>query len=143
MKFLRDRELTYIGNDAEITAAMMYDDLLVDFEAAVPELETLQDVLMAERNGFDHAYHDYDTLSSGAAADGVAAETERDDLALMRYTSGTTGRSKGALHTHRQLLTSADSYAHDCVEPTSEDLFGALTRPARTCLGQSIDSIRL
>jgi acyl-coenzyme A synthetase/AMP-(fatty) acid ligase len=61
----------------------------------------------------------------------------------MRYRSGTTGRSKGAVHTHRQLFKSADSYARDCVEPTSEDLFGVLTRPARACLGQSIDSIRL
>ncbi|MFB6354650.1 MAG: acyl-CoA synthetase, partial [Halobacteriales archaeon] len=124
MKLLRARELTYIGNNAEITAAVVYDDLLEELENAMPDLETLEEVVVADRHGLDHDHHDYDALMADASDELDAHETHRDDLALMLYTSGTTGRPKGVVHTHRQVLASADSYARYCLEPTAEDVFG-------------------
>lgn len=38
---------------------------------------------------------------------GIVVEREPDDLACMLYTSGTTGRSKGAMITHRNIATNA------------------------------------
>ena len=124
MKLLRAKELTHILNDAEATAVIVYDDLLDEIENALPDLETVEEVVVAERTGVEHDHHSYDELMAGASDELDAYETERDDLALMLYTSGTTGRPKGTFHTHRQLLATADTYARYCLEPTEEDVFG-------------------
>ncbi len=124
MKLLRAKELEYIINNAEATTVIVYDDLLEEVENALPELETVENVVVAERNGVEHGYHSYDDLLEAGSEELESYETARDDLALMLYTSGTTGRPKGAVHTHRQLLASADTYARYCLEPTEEDVFG-------------------
>lgn len=124
MKLLRAHELTHILNNAEASTVIVYDDLLEEIDQALPDLETVDDVVVVQRNGVEHDHTDYDALTAEADTDLEAHATERDDLALMLYTSGTTGQPKGALHTHRQILSTADAYADYCLDPTEEDVFG-------------------
>ncbi|MGQ4555361.1 benzoate-CoA ligase family protein [Halobellus sp. GM3] len=124
MKLLRAKELVHIINNAEASTVIVYDDLLEEIESALPDLDTVENVVVVDRHGTDHDHADYDDLTAAADDDLDAYATERDDVALMLYTSGTTGQPKGAIHTHRQVLSTADSYARYCLNPTEDDVFG-------------------
>jgi 2-aminobenzoate-CoA ligase len=125
MKLLRAKEISYIVDDSEATAAIVYDDLLGELETAIDEhgLATLEDIVVVEETGVDHDYHSFDDLAADASTEYPRPETTRDDLVMLAYTSGTTGQPKGTVHTHRQMMAIADTYARYCLEPEPSDVF--------------------
>src|ERR671911_319537 len=52
-----------------------------------------------------------------------AVETGRDDVALLGFTSGTTGEPKATMHFHRDLLIIADAYAKEVLSIRPDDVF--------------------
>ncbi|MDQ0584010.1 AMP-binding protein [Streptomyces rishiriensis] len=52
-----------------------------------------------------------------------AVETACDDVALIAFTSGTTGRPKGCLHFHRDVLAIADTFSRHILKPLPDDVF--------------------
>ncbi|GHH84789.1 AMP-dependent synthetase [Streptomyces sulfonofaciens] len=52
-----------------------------------------------------------------------AVDTAADDIALIAFTSGTTGRPKGCLHFHRDVLAIADTFARHVLKPVPDDVF--------------------
>ena len=52
-----------------------------------------------------------------------AVPTGRDDVALLGFTSGTTGSPKATMHFHRDILIIADAYAKHVLKVTPDDVF--------------------
>jgi 2-aminobenzoate-CoA ligase len=52
-----------------------------------------------------------------------AVKTGHDDVALLGFTSGTTGEPKATMHFHRDLLIVADGYAKEVLKVTPDDVF--------------------
>ena len=95
-------------------------------EASLPELVVRIPVEPGELAG-DQGIT-WAEFTAGAAradltlADERAAAVRPDDVSDILFTSGTTGRSKGAMSAHRQALDVARAWA-DCAELTSADRY--------------------
>ncbi|OEV04513.1 AMP-binding protein [Streptomyces oceani] len=53
----------------------------------------------------------------------TAIPTAADDVALIAFTSGTTGRPKGCMHFHRDVLAIADTFSARVLRPRADDVF--------------------
>lgn len=64
-----------------------------------------------------------EALAAQAQPRELPADTSQDDVALIAFTSGTTGRPKATMHFHRDVLAIADTFSAHLVQPTADDVF--------------------
>lgn len=121
MPMLRSGELMQIVDKAEIGVALCDTRLMDEMVACAKNNNYLKQVI-----GFDGtANHDAE-LDRAALNRPVRFEpvrTGRDDVALLGFTSGTTGSPKATMHFHRDLLIIADGYAREVLGVTPDDVF--------------------
>ena len=121
MPMLRAGELSAIVDKAEVALALCDTRLMEELVACAKHSRFLKTVV-----GFDGtANHDAE-LDRAALSKSVrfqAVRTGRDDVALLGFTSGTTGEPKATMHFHRDLLIIADGYAKEVLRVTPEDVF--------------------
>ncbi len=121
MPMLRAGELGKVIDKAQITHALCDTRLMGDLVAAANVSDYLDTVV-----GFDGtANHDAE-LDRAALTKPVqfdAVRTGRDDVALLGFTSGSTGEPKATMHFHRDLLIIADGYAKEVLGVTPDDVF--------------------
>jgi 2-aminobenzoate-CoA ligase len=121
MPLLRAGELTAIIDKAEIGLAFCDTRIADDLVAAARGSRFLHSVV-----GFDgSSNHDaeLDRVALNKPVRFEAVRTGRDDVALLGFTSGTTGEPKATVHFHRDLLIIADGYAREVLRLTPQDVF--------------------
>ncbi len=121
MPLLRAGELAKIVDKAEVQFALCDTRLMDEMVTCAKDSAFLQKVV-----GFDGtSNHDaeLDRLALTKPVKFDAVETGRDDVALLGFTSGTTGNPKATMHFHRDILMIADGYAKHVLGVTPEDVF--------------------
>jgi 2-aminobenzoate-CoA ligase len=121
MPMLRAGELTAIIDKAEVSLALCDIRLMEELEAAQTGSRFLKRIV-----GFDGTANHEAELDRAALGKPVrfqSVQTGRDDVALLGFTSGTTGEPKATMHFHRDLLIIADGYAREVLKVTPEDVF--------------------
>ncbi len=121
MPMLRAGELSVIVDKAKISHALCDTRLKDELVSCAKSSKFLKTVV-----GFDGtANHDaeLDRLALEKPVQFDAVETSQDDVALLGFTSGTTGSPKATMHFHRDLLIIADGYAKEVLNVTPEDVF--------------------
>jgi len=120
-------EIAHVANDSEAVAIVVSSALLGEVEAARDSFQTLKhiivvggDVAEVKAKGF-LAYGEL--LQSGDPTFDPVLRT-REDVGLLLYTSGTTGRPKGTVHFVEELLIVPDSFGKYGWRVTENDVIG-------------------
>jgi 2-aminobenzoate-CoA ligase len=116
MPLLRPGELTAVHQIARIDLALcdhrFVDDLKSADRGGAPIVEyggTAADDLLQRASSYAGEFDD--------------VQTAADDVALLAFTSGTTGRPKATMHFHRDVLANADTFSRHILKPTERDIF--------------------
>ncbi len=105
-----------------VTTPRLYQRKIAPIRA---ELPFLKHVILA---GGDSGGFDFDALTSSAAPNFEIAETDPETLAILHFTSGTTGRPKGAMHVHAAVIAHRAT-AQFALNLRPEDVFWCTADP--------------
>jgi 2-aminobenzoate-CoA ligase len=121
MPMLRAGELTKIIDKAEIALALTDSRIADELVACAKTSKFLKQVVNFD--GTSNHDAELDRIALGKSVRFEAVKTGRDDVALLGFTSGTTGEPKATMHFHRDLLIIADGYARETLGVTPDDIF--------------------
>lgn len=117
MPLLRAKELTEVVTKAQVSHALCDGRLREELELALPGCPTLEQVLYWGEGG---------NLEDRMAVKPPSfqnVETASDDTCLIAFTSGTTGKPKGCMHFHRDVLAICDTFGKYVLQALPDDVF--------------------
>ncbi|HXL84241.1 MAG TPA: AMP-binding protein [Casimicrobiaceae bacterium] len=118
MPLLRAKELTDIVTKAAITHALCDARLADELTAALPACPTLAHIAYFNAGGLDGV----EARMQDKAATFADVLTAADETCLIAFTSGTTGKPKGTMHFHRDVLAACDCWPQSTLRARADDL---------------------
>ncbi|UFJ43264.1 long-chain fatty acid--CoA ligase [Brevibacillus humidisoli] len=103
-------ELDHYLGDSAAKAIIVYDQFLPQVEQIRSGSETLKKIAVAFQpasSPYPEGTILFESLIASGQQDAPEVQQTADDVAVLQYTGGTTGRSKGAMLTHRNLMANA------------------------------------
>ena len=119
MPLLRAKELTDVVTKAEVTHALCDLRLAAELAAAGAQCVTLKTV----RHFHDSSPAGLEAAMAAKPPGFANVKTAADDTCIISFTSGTTGKPKGTMHFHRDVLAICDCWPKSTLRANEDDVF--------------------
>lgn len=119
MPLLRPAEIRTVIERARISHAVVDSRYIADFRQACEETTSLAHIIKYDGD-FGHGELETETAKLRPLC---PVDTDRDEPALIAFTSGTTGVPKGCVQFHRDILAPCDTFARYLLSPAPGDVF--------------------
>lgn len=119
MRLLRAKELRHVIDKARVDIALC-DIRLKDELDAAAQAGGASPKLVFFGDGAQHAL---ERRLDSKSVDFTNIDTAADDVAVIAFTSGTTGAPKAALHFHRNVMAMCDCWPRSILAPRPDDIF--------------------
>src|SRR5229473_1164403 len=120
-------EIAHVANDSEAVAIIVSAALMAELEAARENLETVRHFIVVGGEPAEikaKGYIPYSELLQAGAATLDPVRRKRDDVAILLYTSGTTGPPKGTVHFVEETLIVPDTFGKYGWKIRQDDVIG-------------------
>ncbi len=123
MPLLRAIELKQIIDKARVQAVLCDKRLAAEIEYCLdPDHASFCPDLVQARYFHDDGPESLDVLAGAKSGDFQACDTAIDDVCLIAFTSGTTGKPKGCMHFHRDVLAMCDTFSRHILQMKADDI---------------------
>ncbi|MBV9233339.1 MAG: AMP-binding protein [Candidatus Eremiobacteraeota bacterium] len=120
MPLYRSAELRGMIEKAQVTYALCDARLRDELDRACADVPAVNRLFFNDERAPGDALEGRMASKDGAFAN---ARTAAEDIALIAFTSGTTGTPKAAMHYHRDVMAICDTYCARVLQPDENDLF--------------------
>ena len=119
MPMLRARELVAVIDKAQVGAALCDARLIEELNAAKAQTYALKTIVTF----YDETEDGLEARMRDKSTECIAADTAAEDTCMIAFTSGTTGKPKGTMHFHRDVLAAADCFPRSILGVRASDRF--------------------
>ena len=122
---LKYSEVEHIVQDCDARIVIAHSRGIEEIMGLISNLGEIRVIEVGQSNNNSPDIENYsEILEQDGSQSFPSVKVDQDEIAVVLYSSGTTGPAKGCIHSHLEYLAVADSYGKEVLNVKKDDVIG-------------------